>query len=270
MDLGLAGKVALVTGGSRGIGRQIGLGLAEEGCHVAFSGRTPETLEKTAKELEAVFGKAVPAFEYDQSKPAVLPVQADMTNEADISRAIEHAVKVYGRLDILVNNVGGSLGGGGFEKSSITQVRGVLDINLLAAYAASKAAVPHMRTAGGGRIIFISSVWGRESGGGLAYNLGKAAEISLAKNMALELAQDNILVNSVAPGSILFPGGGWAKRVEQNPEGMARFVKESMPLGRFGKPEEVANVVVFLASERASLVTGACWSVDGSQGHSNI
>jgi 3-oxoacyl-[acyl-carrier protein] reductase len=88
--------------------------------------------------------------------------------------------------------------------------------------------------------------------------------------MALDLAADNILVNSVAPCSILFPGGGWARRVEKDPEGMAQFVKQNMPLGRFGKPEEVADVVVFLASERASLVTGACWSVDGSQGHSNI
>lgn len=270
MDLGLAGKVALVTGGSRGIGRMIGLGLAQEGSFVAFSGRTPQTLEKTAQELTAVFGKGVPGFTLVEGKPPALPIQADMTNEEDITRAIAETVKTYGRLDILVNNVGGSLGGGGFDHSDLTQVRGVLDVNLLAAYAASKAAVPHMRAGGGGRIIFISSVWGRESGGGLAYNLGKAAEISLAKNMALDLAKDNILVNSLAPGSILFPGGGWARRVEQDPAGMEAFVKQTMPLGRFGKPEEVANVVVFLASERASLVSGACWSVDGSQGHSNI
>jgi len=270
MNLGLAGKVALVTGGSRGIGRQIGLGLAEEGCYVAFSGRTPETLEKTGQELAAALGRGVSGFTARQNWPNALPLQADMTSEEDIARAVQETVKVYGRLDILVNNVGGSLGGGGFERSDIAQVRGVVEINLLAAYAASKAAVPHMRTAGGGRIIFISSVWGRESGGGLAYNLGKAAEISLAKNMALDLAKDNILVNSVAPGSILFPGGGWARRQEQDPAGMAEFVKNTMPLARFGTPEEVASVVVFLASERASLVTGACWSVDGSQGHSNI
>lgn len=270
MDLGLAGKVALVTGGSRGIGRMIGLGLAEEGCYVAFSGRTPATLEKTAQELTEALGKGVPGFQATEGKPPALPVQADMTNEADIARAIEEVVKTYGRLDILVNNVGGSLGGGGFERSDLQQVRGVVEINLMAAYVASKAAVPHLKAAGGGRIIFVSSVWGRESGGGAAYNLAKAAEISLAKSMAQDLAKDNILVNSVAPGSILFPGGGWAKRVESDPQGMADFVKQTMPLGRFGKPEEVANVVVFLASSRASLVTGACWSVDGSQGHSNI
>ncbi len=270
MDLGLAGKVALITGGSRGIGRMIGLGLAQEGCFVAFTGRTLATLEKTAGEIAAVLGKGVPNFQAETHKPASLPIQADMSKEEDISRAIEQVVKTYGRLDILVNNVGGSLGGGGFDRSDIAQVRGVLDINLVAGYAASKAAVPHMRTVGGGHIIFISSVWGRESGGALAYNLGKAAEISLAKNMALELAKDNILVNSVAPGSILFPGGSWAKRVTADPDGMAAFVKQEMPLGRFGTPEEVANVVVFLASERASLVTGASWSVDGSQSKSNI
>lgn len=270
MNLGLAGKVALVTGGSRGIGRQVGLGLAEEGCYVAFTGRTAETLEKTAQEITAAFGKGVPGFRAEEGKPPTIPIQGDMTREEDINRAVEEVVKTYGRLDILVNNVGGSLGGGGFERSDLGQVRGVVEINLLASYLASKAAVPHMKAAGGGRIIFISSVWGRESGGGAAYNLAKAAEISLAKSMANELGKDKILVNSVAPGSILFPGGGWARRVEQDPEGMARFVERDMPLGRFGKPEEVANVVVFLASERASLVTGACWAVDGSMGRSNI
>ena len=112
--------------------------------------------------------------------------------------------------------------------------------------------------------------YGREGGGHITYNAAKAAEISMTKSLAKELAPDNIRVNSVAPGSILFPGGGWARRIAADPAAMEAFVKSDMPLGRFGKPEEIANVVVFLASERASLVTGACVNVDGCQSHSNI
>jgi 3-oxoacyl-[acyl-carrier protein] reductase len=127
-----------------------------------------------------------------------------------------------------------------------------------------------MRRRGSGRIIFISSVYGRESGGRAAYNVAKAAEISLAKALARELAPEKILVNTVAPGSLMFPGSSWERRQKQDPEGMAAFVKLDMPLGRFGTPEEVANVVTFLASEQASLVSGACWTVDGGQSRSLI
>jgi 3-oxoacyl-[acyl-carrier protein] reductase len=260
MDLGLKDKVALVTGGSRGIGRAIVTGLLAEGCRVAFTGRTQATLETTAAELE----KIAPAAN-------ILPVSADMTLRADIERAIAAAYERWGRFDILVNNVGGSLGGGGFGKSTEEQLRGVMDINLFAAYNASKAAVPLMQEQGrGGRIITVSSVWGRESGGGAAYNAAKAAEISLCKAMAQDLARDGILVNTVAPGSIEFPGGSWERRFKDNPESKKQFIAAELPLGRFGAPEEVANVVVFLASERGSLVTGACWSVDGCQSKSNI
>jgi 3-oxoacyl-[acyl-carrier protein] reductase len=127
-----------------------------------------------------------------------------------------------------------------------------------------------MQAQEGGVIITISSIYGREGGGHITYNAAKAAEISMSKSLAGELAKDNIRVNSVAPGSILFPGGGWERRQQADPEGIAAFVESDMPLGRFGKPEEVADVVVFLASERASLVTGACLNVDGCQSKSNI
>jgi 3-oxoacyl-[acyl-carrier protein] reductase len=127
-----------------------------------------------------------------------------------------------------------------------------------------------MRQRGGGRIIIISSIWGREVGGSFDNNAAKAAEISLASQMARELAPDGILVNSVAPGSIVFPGGGWEKAQQRDPQGIGDMIRRDLPLGRFGRPEEVAAVVTFLASIQASLVNGASIVVDGAQSRSNI
>jgi len=134
----------------------------------------------------------------------------------------------------------------------------------------SRLVVPHMRRTGGGVILIIASIFGRESGGRMTYNAVKAAEISLAKAMAQQLAGDKIRVNSVAPGSILFEGGSWWKRQQEDPKGIAEFIKRELPFGRFGRPEEIGDVVAFLASPRASWITGACVTVDGGQSRSNI
>jgi 3-oxoacyl-[acyl-carrier protein] reductase len=252
MDLGLKDKVAIVAGSSRGIGRSIALALAEEGCHVALSARGEERLRQTEAEVRA---KGVRA----------LSVVADLTKGEDVERLVAETAAAFGRIDVLVNNVGGSWPGDEDDAWNATY-----DANILSAVRATRAVAPHMRRVGGGSIVHIASIWGREAGGGVAYNAMKAAMVSHAKNMALALARDNIRVNSVAPGSTAFPGGSWGRRLEQDPEGMKAFVEANIAMGRFGRPEEIAAVAVFLASEQASCVTGACINVDGGQTRSNI
>lgn len=256
MDIGVRGKVALVTGSSRGIGRAIATGFAHGGCRVSICARGRETLEQTAAELR-------------ETGTDVLATATDLATSAGIEQMVNETLKAFGRVDILVNNVGGSRGGD-FLLTGDDDWQMALDLNLFAAIRASRLVIPRMQEQGGGAIINIASIYGRESGGTAPYNAAKAAVISLAKQLARQYAAYHIRVNSVAPGSILFPGGSWARRVEADPEGMAAFVKADMPYGRFGRPEEVANVVVFLASDKASLVSGACIAVDGCQARSNI
>ncbi len=259
MDLGITGKVALVTGSSRGLGLASAAALVDEGCRVVVCARGAETLTAAAVALRA---RAADPRQ-------VTEIAVDLATAAGAGAAIQCAIDAYGGLDILVNNVG--LGRGAtITDTSDAEWQEAFDQTLFPAIRASRLAVPHMRRRGGGVITMIASIYGRESGGRMTYNAVKAAEISLAKSMAQQLARDNIRVNSVAPGSISFPGGSWHKRQQEDPAGMALFIQRELPFGRFGRAEEVGAVVAFLSSPQASWISGASIPVDGCQGRSLI
>lgn len=248
MDLGLARRTALVTGGTRGIGLAIVRALAGEGARVAVAARTAADVERVAAEVGGV------------------PVVADLTTEDGCRSALEAGGP---DLPILVNNLG-LRAGSSWADTGIPEVRQALDGNLTPAVRLSLGALPAMRRAGWGRIVVVSSLFGREAGGAPAYNLAKAAEISFTTSLAREVGRDGVTVNCVAPGSILFEGGSWHRRLQSDPERTREFMEREIPIGRFGTPDEVASVVVFLCSVQASLVNGACWAVDGGQSRSNI
>ena len=254
MDLGLTNKVAIVTGASRGLGLASARSLAAEGCRVCICARREAHLREAASGLAAVTGDAA----------RVLAVVADVSQADGVKTVIDRTVETFGGVDILVNNVGFA-GGATLLETSDQQWQEAIDQTLMPTIRASKHAVPYMQRQGGGVIVIIASIFGREAGGRMAYNAVKAAEISLAKSLAQQLAPSGIRVNSVSPGSILFEGGSWWRRQQADPAGIAEFVKRELPFGRFGFAQEVGDVVAFLCSERASWISGTSIVVDGAQ-----
>ncbi len=251
MDFGIAGKVALVTAATRGIGLGIAQALANEGARVSVVARTAADVQRVAESIKG-FG-----------------VAADVTTEEGCRKSVEETVRNLGPIDILINNFG-ARAGTSWRDTGPEELEAAFAGNVVVSARMTQLVLPGMVERGWGRVVVITSVYGRESGGAPAYNAAKAAEISMVKSLAQDVAAKGVTVNSIAPGSILWEGGGWHRRQQADPEGIAGFVRREMPRGRFGTVDEVAAAVTFVCSRQASLLTGACIPVDGAQGRSNI
>ncbi|MBB5174627.1 SDR family NAD(P)-dependent oxidoreductase [Texcoconibacillus texcoconensis] len=252
MDLQLKDRTVLVTGGSKGIGKGIAARFLEEGAKVAVVASGKESLQQVRQDL-----------------PDVVTLQGDLTDEKERERIFNEFIDTFGKIDVLVNNVGGSNGGKTME-TPLSAFEDAMHLNYYSAVDFSQRAVKKMKERQSGSIVNISSIFGRESGGKPTYNASKAAMISFTKSLANEVIKDGIRVNGVAPGSILHPTGNWQKRLDEDPEKINAFVEQEIPSQRFGTVEEVADVVLFLASKKASWVVGATINVDGGQSRANF
>ena len=256
MDLGLGGRVALVAAASRGLGKAIAWELAREGAAVAICARGKEDLKRTAQEIAEDTGSRV------------LAVTADVTVTRDVLNLVDTVVRNLGRLDILVNNAGGPPPGPSLTFSD-EDWRAALELNLLSTVRLTRAAVPHMKANGWGRIINLTSVAVKQPIPDLVLsNAARSGVIALAKTLALELAPDGITVNSVCPGftrteRVLELAQARAEREGMDLEEVLAAYERQIPMGRMGRPEELAALVSFLASERAAYITGTAVQVDG-------
>lgn len=248
MNLGLENRNCVVLGGSRGIGRAIALGLAAEGANVAICARTEAPLRSTEEALSA---KGV----------RVYAAVCDVADTAALTAFLDAARQALAGVDVLVHNASALAVG-----PTLADWQASLQIDLMAAVHASEQVVPWMAAAGGGSILFVSSVSGLEVDPmpDYGYTAAKAALIAHAKKLGVMLGPQGIRVNAIAPGSTEFPGGVWAAVRQHQPE-LYEGVRQSIPWGRLGTPEEIANVAVFLVSPRAGWVVGECVSVDGGQ-----
>jgi 3-oxoacyl-[acyl-carrier protein] reductase len=252
MDLRFSGKVVAVTGGSRGIGLAVAAALASEGASLAIAARSPTDLASAHRTIEAAGGRCL-AYACDLARPG------------EAAGFIDAVTETFGRLDGLVCNAGTATGGGLLE-SRREEWEASFALNLFHAVEALQTGVPALR-ASRGCALFVSSISGRKPvETRWHYASAKAALIHAARSLALELAEEGIRVNAIAPGSTLFDGGGWARRSVEDARRFEAFVARELPAGRLATPQEIADVATFLLSERASWINGAVIPVDGGQG----
>ena len=252
MDLRLGGKVALITGSSRGIGWATAKAFAAEGCRVMLSGRTTEQLREAETKLRAT-GAVVAAHPGDVGNP-------------DHARGlIQATVAAFGGVDILVNNVGGGGGGARIADSTDEDWRGALERNLIQTVRMMRLALPNMQGRPGAAVINVASIsgWSPQLAMSGQYGAAKAALIFDAERWALEFVPHGIRVNTVSPGSILAEGNGWDRYRIANPGYFDDYVRHGFPMGRLGTTQEVADVIVFIASPRAHWINGRNIPVDG-------
>lgn len=256
MELGLRGKAAIVGGASKGIGRAIALGLAREGCAVAIAARGRAALEEAARAIA------------EEAGTMVLPVVCDMARYDDIQRLVREAVAAFGRLDIVVANAGGPPTGL-FEELGEEAWQLALDQNLLSAVRLVREALPHLRRSGSGRVIAITSIAVKQPLDRLVLsNSARLGVVGLAKTLSRELGPYGITVNTVCPGFIATERlmtllEERARRAGVSLEEVVRREEAHVPLGYLGEAEDVANLVVFLASEKARYISGTTVQVDG-------
>lgn len=258
--MGLAGRACLVTGGTGGIGRAVAERLAREGARVAICGRDAARAREAATALEAL-GAA-----------GALGVPADLARSGEPERVVAEAAAAWGGLDVLVNNVGGARVGRWYELDD-ADWDAAWQLNVMSYVRSARAALPHLRRSDGARIVNVSSTAGKRPSGGMPdYSVTKAAVLSFSRLLADAHAAEGILVNAVCPGPTLTPA--WLEKgglADQNAERSGAADRDAAiaataagrPIGRFARPEEIADVIVFLCSARASYVTGAAWGVDG-------
>lgn len=254
MDLGLRGKVALITGGSEGIGRATALRLAQEGAGIAIAARRPYVLETTATAIREATGADV------------LAVPTDVTQPDELRHFVEAAAEHFGRIDILVNNAGRSFARH-FDEVSDEDWEADLQLKLMAAIRASRLVIPHLRRAGGGRIINVVMIGGKQPGPrSVPTSVSRAAGIALTKALSKDLAADRITVNAVCVGLIKSAQHERTWQREGSPPTLEEWYAErgtTIPLGRVGEAEEVGDLIAFLASDRAAYITGTAINIDG-------
>ena len=258
MDLGIRGKVAFITGGSRGLGKAAAISLAKEGAYVGICSRDENTVADTIAELQSL-GASAKGFVGDFS---------DLSQLSDLHSKI---TKELGGIEILVNNVGGSKEKGDFTETPLKGFQETFDLNLFGSFELMKLVTPNMISQKWGRVINIASIWGREYGGNISYMSAKAALIAATKHAAVSLVQHGVLINSVAPGSVSHPQGSWEKFQNDNTkETVDDFIKNNLPMGKFGWAEPVGDLVAFLSSERIGFMAGSCIVIDGGQSYSML
>lgn len=258
MDMRIKGRVALITGGSRGIGRASAIGLVQEGCRVVLAARGQEGLDRTAADLRAIGGD-------------VATVAADMLDPATPAKLVAATLDAFGQLDILIANAGGMVGGRELATSTHADWMATWQLNVMHAVDLLRAAVPALSASDAASAIFIASISGRApTARGAAYGAAKAGLILAARSFAWELGPLGIRVNALSPGSTLFEGGGWERTAAAMPEEFATFETMDFPRQRLSTVEEIADAVVWLASPRAMGVTAADLQVDGGQRRPSI